>query len=187
MKHVSRYHPLLVTLHWLLAFLIIAALTLGFFGLAATPNSAPQKIGILRVHMAGGMLILVLMGVRFIVRIRTSRPPVATTGYPVLDRIAPISHYGFYVLVLLMVGTGYTTGILAGLPAIVFGGSGAPLPPTFMIYPTWVAHGYIGTLLAGFIILHVLAAFYHQIVRKDGLFQRMSFGARESNPSASAQ
>jgi cytochrome b561 len=176
MKYVSRYHPLLVTLHWVLAFLIIAALTLGFFGLAATPNSDPQKIGVLRVHMAGGMLILVLTGIRFIIRMRTSRPADATTGYPLLDRIAPISHYGFYVLVLLMVGTGYTTGILAGLPAIVFGGSGAPLPPTFMIYPTWVAHGYIATLLVGLIILHVLAAFYHQFVRKDGLFRRMFLG-----------
>lgn len=187
MKQVSRYHPLLVTLHWVLAFLIIAALTLGFFGLAATPNSDPQKIGVLRVHMAGGMLILVLMGIRFIVRMRTSRPADATTGYPLLDRIAPISHYGFYVLVLLMAGTGYTTAILAGLPAIVFGGSGAPLPPTFMIYPTRVAHGYIATLLVGFIILHMLAAFYHQFVRKDGLFRRMFFGRRVSNPAAPAE
>lgn len=98
----------------MLAFLIIAALTLGFFGLAATPSADPQKIGVLRVHMAGGMLILVLMGIRFIVRMRTSRPADATTVHPLLDRIAPISHYGFYVLVLLMAGTGYATAILAG-------------------------------------------------------------------------
>jgi cytochrome b561 len=80
MKHVPRYRPLLVTLHWVLAFLIIAALTLGFFGLAAMPNSDPQNIGVLWVHMAGGMLILVLMGIRFIVRMRTSKPADATTG-----------------------------------------------------------------------------------------------------------
>jgi cytochrome b561 len=132
------------------------------------------------VHMAGGMLILALMCIRFIVRMRTSRPAGATTGYPLLDRVAPITHYGFYVLVLLMAGTGYTTAILAGLPEIVFGGSGAPLPSTFMIYPTFVAHGSIAALLAGFIILHVLAALYHQFVRKDGLFRRMFFGRREA-------
>ncbi len=178
MKQVSRYHPLLVALHWALAFLIFAALTIGFFWLAATPNSDPQKIGVLRVHMAGGMLILALMVTRFIIRMRTSRPADATTGYPLLDRIAPIAHYGFYVLVVLMVATGYATGILAGLPAIVFGGSGAPLPPTFTIYPTFVAHGYIAALLVGFIILHVLAAFYHQFIRRDRLFRRMFFGRR---------
>ncbi len=187
MKQVSRYHPLLVTLHWALAFLIIAALTLGFFGFAATPNSDPQKIDILRAHMAGGMLILALMAIRFIVRMMTSKPAVATTGFPLLDRIAPFSHYGFYVLVLLMAGTGYTTAILAGLPAIVFGGSGDPLTPTFVIYPTRVAHGYIATLLVGFIVLHVLAAFYHQFVRKDRLFRRMFFGRRVSNPVTPAE
>ena len=108
MKQVSRS-----TLHWVLAVLIIVALTIGFFVLAAMPNADPQKIGILRIHMAGGMLILALMVIRFIVRMRTLRPAGATTGYPLLDRIAPMTHYGFYVLVLLMVGSGYTTGILA--------------------------------------------------------------------------
>ena len=185
MKQVSRYHPLLVTLHWVLAVLIIAQLTLGFFGLAATPHSDPQKIGILRVHMAGGMLILGLMVIRFIVRMRTSRPADATTGHPVLDRIAPISHYGFYVLVLLMVGSGFATAILAGLGEIVFGPSGAPLPRTLTIYPTFVAHVFFAALLVGLIVLHVLAALYRQFVRKDGLFRRMSFGRRVSNRSAS--
>jgi len=177
----------MVTLHWALALLIVAALALGFFGLAATPNSDPQKIDVLRVHMAGGMLILALTVVRFIVRMLTSRPADATTGHRLLDRIAPISHNGFYVLVLLMAGTGFATAILAGLPATVFAGSGDPLPHSFLIYPTRVAHGYIATLLLGFIVLHVLAAFYHQFVRKDGLLRRMFFGRRVSSPSAPSE
>lgn len=175
MKHVSRYHPLLVTLHWVLAFLIIAALAVGYFWLAVTPNSDPQKIGILMLHMAGGMLILGLMIIRFIVRLWTSKPAVATTGHPLLDRITPISHYAFYVLVLLMAATGFATAILAGLPAIVFGGSGAPLPSDFLVDPTRVAHGSIAALLVGLIVLHMLAAFYHHFVRKDGLLRRMFF------------
>jgi cytochrome b561 len=183
MKQVSRYHPLMVTLHWVLAVLIIGALALGFFVLAAMPNSDPQKIRILMAHMAGGMLILALMVIRFIVRMLTSRPADATTGYPFLDRIAPITHYGFYVLVLLMVGSGYATGILAGLNRIVFQGSGEPLPPTFAVYPSFVAHGYIAAILTCFIALHILAALYHHFVRKDGLFRRMFFG-RRSLPSS---
>jgi cytochrome b561 len=137
--------------------------------------------------MAGGVLILALMGIRFIVRMWTSRPADVATGYPLLDRIAPISHDGFYVLVVLMVGTGFATAILSGLNIIVFGPSGAALPPTLMIYPTFVAHGYLATLLVGLIILHVLAAFYHQFVREDGLFRRMFFGRCVSNPSLSAK
>jgi cytochrome b561 len=52
---------LLVALHWLLALLIIAALFAGFFPLAATPNSDPQKIRVLLVHMTAGMTILELL------------------------------------------------------------------------------------------------------------------------------
>jgi cytochrome b561 len=181
MKQLSRYHPLLVTLHWVLAALIIAELTLGFFGLAAMPNSDPRQIVILQAHMLGGTLILVLMVFRFIVRMCTSRPEDATTGHPLLDRLAPITHYGFYVLVLLMVGTGFATAVIAGLGEIVFGSSGTPMPPSLMIYPTFVAHALVATLLVGFLALHILAAFYHQFIRRDALFQRMFFGRRVSS------
>ena len=180
MKQVTRYHPLLVTLHWLLAVLIIAALAIGFFWLAGMPNTDPRKIDVLLIHMAGGMLILALMIIRFIVRMRTTQPPTATTSNPRLDRIAMVIHYGFYILVVLMAGTGFATAVLARLNEIVFARSGEPLPQTLMNYPTRVAHGYIALLLAYFMILHVAAALYHQFVRKDGLFRRMSFGRRAS-------
>jgi cytochrome b561 len=184
---VSRYHPLLVTLHWLLAVLIIAMLCIGFLVLAPMPNTDPHKIGILLVHMSIGMAILTLMVARLIVRMRTSRPADATTGYPRLDRLAPIIHYGFYVLVLLMVGSGYATAILAGLNKSVFQGSGDPLPPDFSIYPAFVAHGALAALLAGFILSHILAALFHQFVLKDGLLRRMLFGRRRPTSSAQAK
>ena len=184
---MARYHPLLVALHWLLAILIIAALFAGFFLLAAMPNSDQQKIRVLLVHMAAGMTILALMVIRFIVRMLTSRPAPATTGHSFLDRIAPITHYGFYILVLLMVGTGFATAILAGLNRIVFQRSGEPLPESFAAYQTFIAHGYIALLLAGFIVLHVLAALYHQFVRRDQLFRRMWFGRRTAKAVVPAE
>jgi cytochrome b561 len=174
MDQPSRYHPLLAALHWLLAVLIVAALGLGFFIVAATPNDDPRKVTELLLHMVTGELIVVLMAIRFVVRLRTSRPPRATTGYPWLDRLAPLAHYGFYVLILLLGASGLATAIAAGLPAIVFGGSGDPLPASFLIYPPRVAHGYLATLLVGLIVLHGLAALYHHFVRKDRLIERMS-------------
>jgi cytochrome b561 len=66
----------------------------------------------------------------------------------------------------------------------VFRGTGEPLPPSFEVYPSFVAHGYFALLLAGFIILHVVAALYHQFVRKDGLFRWMWFGRRALDPAA---
>lgn len=184
---MTRYHPLLVALHWLLAFLLIAALVAGFFLLAQMPNSDPQKIRVLLVHMVIGMTILALMLVRFVIRMLTSHPEPATTGHPFLDRLAPVTHYGFYVLVVLMVATGYATAIFAGLNRIVFQASGEPLPEDFDVYPTFIAHSFFAAILAGFVVLHVLAALYHQFVRRDQLFRRIWFGRRMAKPATPAQ
>jgi cytochrome b561 len=106
----------------------------------------------------------------------------ATTGNLLPDRIAPVTHYGFCVLVFLMVETGLATAILAGLNRSVFQGAGDPLPLSFAIYPTFVAHSCLARLLAGFIILHVLAGLYHQFVSGGRLFRRMWLGHRASDP-----
>ena len=174
---VTRYHPLLVTLHWLLAVLTVVQLAVGYFVLAATPNADPTKLGILKGHLIVGAVIFVLMLIRFIVRLASARPAPATTGYPALDRLAPITHYGFYLLVLLMVTSGFATAIMAGIGPVLFGHTGH-LPPTFSVYPPRVAHGYLAVLLAALILLHVVAALYHQFGRRDRLFRRMWFGAR---------
>lgn len=175
---VIRYHPLLVALHWVLALLIAAMLGVGFFGIRTLGDDNPEKVVLLAAHMAGGVVIFALMVIRFIVRVKTSKPARATTGHPVLDRVAPISHYGFYLLILLMVGTGFATAILSGLNLIVFGGTGAPLPRNLWAYPSFVAHIYGASILVALITLHVCAACYHQFVVKDGLLGRLVFGRR---------
>jgi cytochrome b561 len=174
----SRYHPALVALHWFLAAFIVLALVLGTFVLKTIPNSSPQKIEALRAHIGGAAAIAVLMIARFAIRMLSARPEPATAGHPLLDRIATISHYAFYGLVAGMVATGLATALLAGLPDIVFLGSGAPLPESFAVFPTRVVHGVIAKALAALIALHVLAALYHQFVRRDGLIARMGFGRR---------
>ncbi len=174
----SRYHPALVVLHWLLAVLIIASLVLGMFVLKTIPNASPEKVNALRAHMTGGIAILALMSVRFVIRVWTTKPDPASTGSGFLDRIAVLSHYGFYVLILLMAATGIATAMLAALPAIVFGDSGASLPETFSVFPTRIVHGVLAKLILGLIGLHLLGALYHQVIRGDGLLRRMWFGKR---------
>src|SRR5262249_57066855 len=132
MPEVTRYHPVLVTLHWLLAVLIIAALALGALVMAKLPNSDPMKIEALRSHMFGGGLILMLMLARLFVRRRTAHPRGATTGSSLLDKIAWASHRLFYILAIAMVASGATMALQAGLLEIVYCGP-RPLPP-----PPWV-------------------------------------------------
>lgn len=175
-----RYHPLLVFLHWLLAVLIIGALAVGWLVLARTLNTDPAKVGILRLHMAGGMLIMALTVLRAVTLLATVRPPPASTGRRSLDLVGQVTHAGFYLVILLMVATGFATGVAAGLPDIVFAGSGDPLPPDLRIFPTWRAHFWLGVLLTVLIALHILAAFYYQFIRGDRLLSRLWFGRQRA-------
>lgn len=173
----ARYHGALVTLHWLLAVLLTVALAMGTFALKTVPNSSPDKIGALQGHMIAGGLILLLTLLRLIVRSKTAHPAPASTGNTLLDRLAPLTHWGLYGLVLLMAGSGVAMSVLAGLPAIVFGGVGS-LPTNFDALPPRAVHGIVAKLLMLAIGLHIAAALYHQFVRRDGLLARMGFGRR---------
>ena len=170
-----RYHRALVVLHWLLAVMLLVALAMGTFALKTVPNSSPDKIAALQGHMVAGGLILLLTLARLVVRLKTAHPAPATTGNALLDRLAPLTHWGLYALVLLMAGSGIAMSVLAGLPGIVFGGVGS-LPVNFDALPPRAVHGIVAKLLMLAIGLHIAAALYHQFVRRDGLLSRMGFG-----------
>lgn len=177
---MQRYHPFLVALHWLIALLIIVGVVMGRNVLAATPNSDPFKMTSLTMHMGMGLLILVLMIVRLAVRLFTQTPPHADIGNPLLNRAGVWMHWALYLVVFGMCASGLAIANMAGLPAIVFGGSGDPLPVDFSAYPPRAAHGILATVLGLLILGHIAAGMFHQFVRKDGLFGRMWFGDRNA-------
>ena len=171
---MKRYHPLLVSLHWLLAVLILFSLFAGSIILADMPNDNPDKIAILKVHIISGLVILVLMLLRLFVRIKTGKPVAIDTG----DKTGKYSHIFIYVLVFLIVGSGLGIAILAGLSDIVFFGSGEALPETFDDLPPRIAHGVLTKILIVTIALHFLATMWHQFIRKENVLSRMWFGRR---------
>jgi len=176
-SQASRYHPALVALHWLLAVLIVAALALGALVMARMSNSDPMKIEALRSHMTGAALILALMLARLALRAGTAHPPPATAGHAWLDRLAWGSHRLLYVLVFAQVASGVALALDAGLPEIVFAGRGA-LPDDFWAFTPRAFHYAFSRALMALIGLHVAAALYHALIRRDGLLRRMGFGRR---------
>lgn len=175
---MKKYHPLLVIFHWLLVPVLMLALVMGGNVLVEIPNDSVEKIGALKGHMTIGLSILALMVIRFIIRLFTKKPPHSDIGNSLLNKLGVLAHYALYLLVFVMAGSGIALSMQAGLPDIIFGGSGVALPETFSTFAPRIAHGVIAKVLFITIILHVLAALYHQFVRKDSLFSRMWFGNR---------
>ena len=178
MHTATRYHPVVAVFHWLLAVLLLAEIGLGFVNLA-TASTDRHKLDGLEIHMAGGVLIFALMVLRFIARLLTPKPGKLPSGVAIMDRLKKPSYIGAYLLVVLMVISGFATAFAAGLPAIVFARSGAPLPPSLLAYPSQVVHFALAMVFILLIAVHVATMIYHHRVLKDAMMRRMSLGARE--------
>ena len=176
---MSKYHPILVVLHWLMIIPIFGLLIIGSVVMDNIPVSDPEKNMALTGHMSIGMAVGLLLILRLIVRITSKHPPKATTGNDLLDKIGIWTHWAFYLLIGLMVLSGLGIAFSTGLFPIIFGGSGENIPAELDMVPPRIAHGIISKLLFALIIVHILAAFYHQFLLKDGLLRRMWFGKRQ--------
>ena len=173
----ARYHPALVALHWIVALLIFFMLAAGKLVLLMMPNTA-EKILPLTGHVVTGILILVLLVIRYIVRTVTPKPAPADAGHPLLNRIGVVTHYLLYLAAFGMVLSGLGMAQASNLSQVLFGNAGLPLPEDFWVYPPRIGHGITATVLILLILLHIGAAFYHQFIRRDNLLARMWFGRR---------
>ena len=171
-----RYHPVLVVLHWLLALFLIGALIAGRFVLTPQDNADPAKLISFTLHMGLGLTILVLMLVRLGVRLATAHPPRVATGNTLADRLAPLTHWALYAVAIAMAVSGMVMSRQTGLPDAVFGDG--PMPADFHSVAARGVHGLLSLLLMALIALHVAAALWHQVIRRDGVMARMWFGPR---------
>lgn len=172
---MSRYHPLLVILHWLSALLIFAAFLLGMFALAHQPNTQ-EKIIPLGVHITLGALTLLLTVIRFIVRRVTLKPlrrvknPLAKKKPLIVTMAGPVQ-YLLYLFTFLM----SLTGIGLTLQAGVLTGSGIRLPDDFYAFSLRAVHGVLSTILFVLIVLHLLTWVYFQFIKGENALAWMWF------------
>jgi cytochrome b561 len=175
MNTPSRYHPLQVTLHWLIVALVTATFVLGRY-MSGQPNEA-AKVTLLAIHMTIGIATLVAMVVRLIVRLRLPQPAPATTGNPFLDVVGKIVHWGLYLIIFLLAISGISLSLQAGLIPIVFGGSGGALPADFFAFRARAFHGLLTRTLLVFLALHIGAVIFHAVARRENLLRRMWYGS----------
>lgn len=197
MEKPNRYHPVHVTLHWLIALGVFFNLYLGIFVFSQHGRGGFQFQS---VHMVVGITILVLLITRLVMRYTVKRPADATAGNKILDIIAKIVHYGLYltVLTVTVLGVVFTAqnGELQSLftgarpefngpppgfnppaPGEFQGRPGGARPDGFRS-PLRLFHRLTAYLLTVLLGIHILAALYHQFIRKDNLFARMWYGSR---------
>jgi len=107
-----------MTLHWLVALLIIANFSLGSY-MPDLPLS-PQKLAFFSYHKWIGITILLLFFLRFGVRL-VIKPPPPLPAPAWQHKVAAVTHGLLYVLMFAIPLTGWMMSTAKGFPVVYFG------------------------------------------------------------------
>lgn len=127
-------------------------------------------------HKNVGVLVLLLLLVRVLYRWFRPPPPLPD-GFPDWQhRIAGATHGALYLLLFAMPVAGYVRVRAGGFPIETLDAMGIPalVPRSDALADTATAmHYYGGLAIIAIIAMHIGAACYHGILRRDGIFSRM--------------
>jgi cytochrome b561 len=177
----ERYGQTAITLHWLMAILIITLLALGYY-MVDIPKGVPNRADYFNLHKSLGVLAAVLIMLRAGWRWTHPAPklPAKVPSWAVTT--AWWSHLLLYICMVLQPLTGYLSSSFNkygvkffGIELPKWGWEDAVLRDLFM-----KCHHLIAVILAALVLVHVLAAFKHLLVDRDWVFQRMLFGGNQS-------
>ena len=169
----TRFTVLQRALHWLMAVCILAML---FIGVGMVSTIMPKYLTLVAIHKPLGIAILVLALVRLVVRLRSGAPPLPVDLPEPMKLAAYLSHYAFYVLMIGLPLIGWGMLSAAAYPVVLFGGVHLPaiLPRSDSLHTLlWNAHFYLAFAFFALILLHIAAALFHGLVRRDGVFEAM--------------
>lgn len=176
--HSLRYGVPARLLHWLMALLIAIQLLVGvimsYRGNVLDLWNATTDF-LYSTHKSLGFLLLILLLVRFLIRMIAGAPPPETDLPRWQIRVAAANHAGLYLLLLLVPLLGWFGTSL--FPALeVFSTISLPAisgPDRAASDTVFTLHGLAALLLALLIGLHVGAALHHHFIRRDGVLRRM--------------
>ena len=105
----ARYSAVAITLHWLIAGLVIGNIVLGVWMHEAIDTVASRglAVGAYQLHKSLGLSILALLALRLVWRLRHRPPPLPEAISRRQKRLAIGVHRCFYLLMLLVPLTGW--------------------------------------------------------------------------------
>ena len=177
----QRYTLTAMALHWLMATMILALFALGLY-MSDLPLS-PRKLELFAWHKWVGMLVLALWLPRIAWR-GLHRPPPSPVMPPWQERIAVMTHWSLYGLMLLVPVSGWLMSSALGFTVVMFGKW--PLPNLLATNHDLgdvlkQVHHVLNFVFMGLVGLHLLGVVQHQFVLRDGLLRRMLPAIRSKN------
>jgi cytochrome b561 len=170
----GRYTAIAVSLHWLVAILILC--TAGFgISLGEMPLS-PRKLQWISYHKWVGVTIFVLVALRLLWRLFRPAPPLPSHMPAWQRQAAHVSHFLLYALMLVIPVVGWLQSSAAGYQVVWFGVLPLPLPlarDKALAEILLSLHAYLAFSLLALVALHAAAAVKHHFIDRDDVLARM--------------
>lgn len=168
----STYGSVAKCLHWVIALLVLAMLSFGFF-MGDMPKE--YKPVIYNIHKLTGLTILFLMLLRFCWMLINPKPdsPVGVRRWEV--GVEKLVHWSLYATVIAMPLAGWIGSSAADKPPHV-GDLRLMLPvmrSDAIDDVSFQMHTIIAYLIIALLSVHIGAALYHHFIRKDDVLKRM--------------
>lgn len=169
----TSYGSVTKVLHWLVFFLVVGMLCLGF--LLDDINDKPLHAKVVNIHKLIGLLILALMLFRALWAFSNPKPglPLNTPSW---QKYAERSvHWLIYLALIAMPISGWIMSVAAGYAPHLFDISfNLPIAKNKVLgdrmYDT---HVFLAYSIIVLVSIHVCAALYHYLIKKDSVLQRM--------------
>lgn len=162
-------------LHWIMAILILGMIPVGLIMIQeGLPRSVQDPLFIF--HKNVGSLLLVLVAIRLVWRLLNPAPPLPEDMPRWMKLAARVNHAGLYLAIMVMAVSGYMRVRLGGFPIEFLDAVGVPRLPAKDEPAAEVAkavHYATAFVVVALLAVHIGAALYHGLVRRDGVFGRM--------------
>lgn len=180
-SNIRRYHAVAMSLHWLIAALIIINLGMG---LLFDDMAKPDRFFFMQLHKSFGITVLVLTCLRLLWRLFRKPPPEIPSLQGWELTAARTVHFLIYVLMFAIPISGWVlvSSSPLHLPTVLYWTISWPNLPFFdtladpkaFSHQVGDLHAWLAYAMIGLLFLHVGAALRHHWILKDETLFRMT-------------
>jgi len=173
----THYGAIAKTLHWLIGLLFIGQWILG---LASQQVDDPAlQFDLYQWHKSFGMLLLALVALRIVWTLASLHPALPASMTSLEQRAARAAHLLLYGALVALPITGWLVASASPLGIPTFAFNRVVIPPlpiarSDAAEALWsTVHATIAYAAAALVALHIAAALYHHLIRRDEVLRRM--------------
>jgi cytochrome b561 len=178
----SEFGSLAKWLHWLVALGICVLIYVGLE--QAGMERGPEKMEVRALHSSIGLVVLLLMTVRFIWR-WMNEVPAHPEGMAAWQKSSStLIHWGLYIAVFVQLLSGPMTTATGGGAIPFFGLFSIPLPVAEnedMHHLYEEIHEFTWKIVAALLIAHILGALYNHFILKNDVLRRVTVGVKQGD------